>query len=115
MAELVIDDTTVRVELSALERAGAVRLDDLVVDRAAVTLVRSTTEPFGELRGLRAPGTGFPGRIALGTWRGRFGKDFVSIRGHDAEAVVIELTGAPWARLVVGVDDATPVLAALRA
>ena len=36
-------------------------------------------QPFRELSGLRAPGTGLPGVIALGTWRGRGQKDFAAL------------------------------------
>lgn len=113
MAELLVDDTHIHVLLSPLEKLGALR-GDLSVPRSAVAAARSTDRPFAELRGLRAPGTGWPGVIALGTWRGRRGKDFVAIRRGDPEAVVLELEGADHARIIIGVADATPILAQLR-
>lgn len=113
MAQLVLDDTHVHVRLSALERAGALH-GDLSIPRSAVSLARATDQPFAEVRGIRAPGTGVPRAIALGTWRRRHGKDFVAVRRGDPEAVVLELEGVDFARVVVGVPDAASVLAQLR-
>lgn len=115
VAEIIVDDTHVHVVLTPLERLGALH-GDLSVRREVVRLVRSTDQPFAELRGIRAPGTGIPRVMALGTWRGRHGRDFVAIRRGDAEAVVLELEdGTGFSQVVVGVDDATPVLEQLRA
>ena len=47
----------------------------------------------GELRGLRAPGTGIPGVIALGTWRSKGAKDFAAVY-RGGPAVVVELARA---------------------
>ena len=112
MAELDIDQADLVVHLSPLERLGSMH-GDVRVPRSAVREVRVAARPFAELRGLRAPGTGFPGVIALGTWRRRRGrKDFAAIyRGRDA--VVVELDGAVagYGRLVVSVADAAAVVA----
>lgn len=113
MANLVVDDTHVHVILSPAERVAAFH-GDLSIERTAIVSVRSTDQPFAELRGIRAPGTGIPRVIAIGTWRSRHGKDFVAIRRGDPEAVVLELDGAGNARVVIGVPDATPILAQLR-
>ena len=40
---------------------------------------RAVEDPWAELRGIRSPGTGWPKRIALGTWRFSGGKDFVAL------------------------------------
>jgi hypothetical protein len=92
------------VLLNDLEKMGALR-GIVRVPAAAVRSVRLSERPFRELRGIRAPGTGFPGVVALGTWRYRDGKDFVAVyRGEPA--VVVELAGAPFARLIVSSHDA---------
>jgi hypothetical protein len=64
-----------------------------------------STTPFRDLRGIRAPGTGLPGVIALGTWRYRGGKDFAALY-RGGPALVIELDGAEYRRLLVSAHDA---------
>jgi len=64
------------------------------------------------LRGVRAPETGVTGRIALGTWRYRGGKDFAALYGGKP-AVIVHLRDAPFRRLLVSADDAEPLAAAI--
>ena len=44
----------------------------------------------------------------MGTRRGGFGKDFAAVHGQGS-AVVVELDGAPYGRLVATMDDADTV------
>ena len=90
--------------LRALEKAESVH-GDIRVPLSAVRAVRSVDDPWPELRGIRAPGTGIPNVIAVGTRRGSFGKDFAAVHG-EGPAVVVELDGTDFARLVVTSDDA---------
>ena len=62
---------------------------------------------------MRAPGTGLPGVLALGTWRGNGGKDFAALY-RGGPAVVVELEGAPFRRLLVSAHDAPAVAELLR-
>ena len=103
MAQIVTSDDTVVVELSPVEKVGALH-GDVRVPRSAVRDVRVVEDGFSERRGLRSPGTAVPRTVALGTWRGRDGKDFVAIR-RGKPAVVVELDGAGYDRLIVSVDD----------
>ena len=48
----------------------------------------------------------------MGTRRGSFGKDFAAVHGKGP-ALVIELGGAEWARLVLTADDPSGLLAEL--
>jgi hypothetical protein len=57
--------------------------------------------------------TGVPDVIAVGTRRGSFGKDFAAVHG-TGPAVVVELGGADFARLVVTSDDAPATAEAIR-
>jgi hypothetical protein len=100
------------VVLNDLEKAGALR-GDVRVPASSVRDVRVTYSPFNELRGMRAPGTGLPGVIALGTWRGNGYKDFAALY-RGGPAVVVELEGAPWRRLLVSAHDAPAVVDRLR-
>jgi len=65
-------------------------------------------------RGIRAPGTAVPGRYWAGTWRGKAGKEFWIVR-DKTKAVVVELTGNDYTRVVVEVADQDAVVAAVRA
>jgi hypothetical protein len=112
MAELRVNGTELVVTLSELERLGAFR-GDIRVPLTAVRAVRVADEPRPELRGVRAPGTGIPGIIALGARRGE-GHDFAAVY-HDRPAVVVELEGATFDRLVISVDNPDATAAAIRA
>ncbi len=109
MAELSIDGDELVIGLSRWEQLGALR-GDLRVPVSAIAGVREVAAASRELRGFRAPGTGWPGRIALGTWRGRFGKDFVATYRREP-GVVIELQGQPFSRLIISGDVPSALLA----
>ncbi len=84
MARLMREDRDLVLRLSPIEKLGGLH-GDIRVPLEAVQDVSVRRQPFGELRGIRAPGTGLPRRIALGTWRYRGGKDFAALyRGSPA-------------------------------
>jgi hypothetical protein len=51
------------------------------------------------LRGVRAPGTGIPYVVLLGTMRGRGYRDFVAIKGNE-KGVILTLNSAPFTRWI---------------
>ena len=104
MAELLIDGAELVLHLRALEKAEGVH-GDIRIPLSAVTTVRAVDDPWSELRGIRAPGTGVPNVIAVGTRRGKFGKDFAAVHGKGP-AVVVELEGVDYERLIFTLDDA---------
>jgi hypothetical protein len=104
VADLDVEGNELVLRLRALEKAESVH-GDIRVPLSAVRAVRSVDDPWPELRGIRAPGTGIPNVIAVGTRRGSFGKDFAAVHG-EGPAVVVELDGTDFARLVVTSDDA---------
>ncbi len=113
MAQLITDGGELVLRLSALEKLGALH-GDIHVPLAAVERVARLERGFSALRGVRAPGTGFPRVIALGTWRSTGGRDFAAIhRGRPA--LVVDLRDQPFRRLVVSVDDPDATAARLLA
>jgi hypothetical protein len=104
VADLDVEGDELVLHMRTLEKAEGVH-GDIRVPLSAVTAVRFVEDPWPELRGIRAPGTGLPGVIAVGTRRGGFGKDFAAVHGKGP-AVVVELDGAEYGRLVVTSDDA---------
>jgi hypothetical protein len=104
MARVGREGDELAVRLNDLEKAGALR-GDVRVPMSSVRSVTVSTTPFRDLRGIRAPGTGLPGVVALGTWRYRGGKDFAALY-RGGPALVIELDGAEYRRLLVSAHDA---------
>jgi len=102
VAEITGDQLVVTMQ--GMDRVWSLR------SRIAVPLsaVRGATADPGITRepaGFRAPGTHLPGTITAGTYRKDGRRTFWNLR-HKQEAVVIELTGERFSRLVLGVDDA---------
>ena len=109
-----MDGTDLVLHLSGVEKAEGLHRD-IRVPLRAVSAVRVVDSAWsGELRGWRAPGTGVPNVIAVGTRRGGFGKDFAAVHG-TGPAVVVELEGAEYGRLVLTADDAEATAAPVRA
>jgi hypothetical protein len=104
VAEFEIDGADLVLHLRAIEKAEGAH-GDIRVPLSAVTAVRAVDDAWPELRGIRAPGTGLPNVIAVGTRRGKFGKDFAAVHGKGP-AVVVELEGVDYGRLIVTLDDA---------
>ncbi|MDQ4098041.1 MAG: hypothetical protein M3144_09265 [Actinomycetota bacterium] len=115
MARLEVSGSEVVVRLSAPEKLGAFH-GNVRVPRQAVKEVRVAASPWREVRGLRAPGTAFPGLIALGTFRGRGWKDFVAIY-RKRRGVVLELgeNASGFRRIVLSDDSPEETVARLQA
>ena len=111
MAKLLVDDNVVTVSLSVIEKAEAFH-GDVSVPRTAVVSARVVPDGLDEVHGLRMPGTGLPGVIMVGTWRDKQGVTFAACHGRRP-AVVLELAGQHYDRLVVTVENPDEVAAAL--
>ena len=109
MAQLIVHDDSVMLALSRLEQLEGFRRN-LCTPLSSIAVVQAVTDPWPELRGIRAPGTGFPGVVAVGTRRGSFGKDFAAVHGKGP-GVVVEMVGQEFQRWVLTVDDPDPVVA----
>jgi len=113
VATLTTTADSVTLALSRFERLEGIH-GDITAAASSVTAVRASQDLWSELRGLRAPGTGIPGVIAVCTCRGSFGKDFAVVHGKRP-GVVVEFKGEPFQRWVVSVDDPDQVVAAVAA
>jgi hypothetical protein len=89
MAHLVVDGEKVRLHLSVLEILGAFHRSP-EVDLSEVESIEIEETPWVRevLKGVRAPGTGIPFLIMLGTMRYRGGRDFVAIYRRKPAAII---------------------------
>jgi len=111
MAKLLVNDDLVTVSLSAVEKAETVH-GEMSVPRTAVVSARVVPDGMDEVHGLRMPGTGLPGVIMVGTWRDKEKVTFAVCHGRRP-AVVLELAGQHYDRIVVTVENPDEVVASL--
>jgi hypothetical protein len=110
MATLIVTGDSVTVQLTDMEKLETLH-GDVIVARSTVVGARVVQDAMSEVHGLRAPGTGLPGVIIAGTYRGREGNTFAVCHGRGP-GIVIELVDAPYAKIVLTLDD--PEAAAAR-
>jgi len=113
VARLIVDGADLVVGLSWLEKLGAVHGNVRVPLRAVRSAV-AEPDPWQALRGVKLAGTGIPHVAVLGTRHFDGGRDFAAVVGRRP-AVRVELgQEAPYAQLLVSVDDAEGTVAAIR-
>ncbi|MGH9047561.1 MAG: hypothetical protein ACRDVW_09665 [Acidimicrobiales bacterium] len=112
MARFLIDGQKLCLRLNWMEKLEAAHAN-VRVPLAAVSSVRSVAAAWPELRGIRAPGTGIPGVIAVGTRRGPFGKDFAAVHGKGS-AVVVECENGPYQRIVATHEHSEDIASMIR-
>jgi hypothetical protein len=115
MADVIPEGDQLLVRLTGWERLAALR-GDVRLPLSAVSSAVVERFPWRALRGYRAPGTGWPGRIAYGVRRLTGDrKDFTAVLG-ERPALRIELNSpSPFARLVITVDEPDVAAARIRA
>jgi hypothetical protein len=96
--------------LSVAEKIQALH-GNVTVPRTAVIGVRAVPDGMAEVRGIRT-GTGLPGVIVVGTARDGDSVTFAVCRGR-APAVVLDLAGQPYDRIVVTVANPGEIISGL--
>lgn len=108
MANLMIENDILRIELSVSERFLTIHGRDIEIPLADIVEVSVVDDVMGALEGLRMPGTGIPGILALGTWRGHDGDsvfhDFALIH-RAGSGVVVAAQNAVYRRVLLSTDD----------
>jgi hypothetical protein len=109
MARLVMSESKVRLELSLLEVLGAFHASpEINLDQVESVEVVENPWTGDLLKGVRAPGTGIPFVILLGTMRYAKGKDFCVFYRRKPTAV-ITLKSCPFKRWIVRLSDMNQV------
>ena len=105
MAQVIEEGSELRLILSPLERIGAMH-GSLSAPKSSLVNTFVMDQPWDRkvgMKGARAPGTGVPGVIMLGTLRGRGFKDFAAVHGKRS-AKVFEFEGQEFRRWIVTLD-----------
>ncbi len=112
MAELVVEGDQVVLRMSGLEEAEALH-GEVRVPLSAVVGVEVLDDAIGAVEGLRAPGLGVPGAVAVGTFRAHDAKTFAVVHHATPRGVRVDLAGADYDRLIVGCADPEAIAAKL--
>jgi hypothetical protein len=105
MAEIQVEGGQVSIHLSVPEKIGALH-GDLHFPVSAVRAVRVVDKPFSEVEGIRSPGTGVPGLIALGTYRAHGSRHFVAVyRGERGVVIDIDAETTKYRRVILSAKD----------
>ncbi len=102
MAKVIEIGDQLVLKLSRLEKIGSLH-KSLRVPKSSLVSIEDIPNPWFKangLRGLRAPGTGLPGVVMLGTLRRKNGKEFAAVYGRGV-AKVYTFNGGPFKRWIV--------------
>ena len=115
MSSVTVRDGALRIELTVPERVLSLHGANIEVPLDEVRGARVVRDIFGQLRGMRMPGAGIPGLLAIGTWRGvsdgRTFHDFALI--HHSGLGLLVTTSGHYDRLLLGTDEPDKLLAEL--
>jgi len=103
MATVEITDQTVRVHLTTRERVAALH-SSFTIDRDQIVAVESVSNAVAAPRGLRSPGLALPGRVKIGVWRSRAGRQFVDVR-RGIPGVRLRLKGHRYHEVLLSIAD----------
>ena len=96
-------------DLETSARMNSALYRPVLVPRSALTSARAVADGMDEVHGLRAPGTGVPGVLLAGTFHHR-GTSTFALCHRRTPAVVLELHGQSFDRVVVTVEDPQSVV-----
>ena len=99
MARLHADSGSLTLALTRAEKLQALH-SDITVALDHVVSIEPVADLWSHLRGIRAPGTGIPRRILLGTTRYQGGRDFCIAR-YNTAGIVVTLCDEQFTRLLV--------------
>ena len=91
MAKVIEEGNELVLKLSRLEKLGAFHTS-IRAPKNSLLEIKEMANPWSRsdgMKGLRAPGTGCPKVIMLGTLRKRKGKDFAAVYGRGSAKVYV--------------------------
>lgn len=103
MAQLHVAGAALKLLLSRAEKLQTLH-SDFEVPLEHVVAVDPAHDLWPHLRGIRAPGTGIPRVLLLGTLRFKNGRDFC-IAYHGKPGVIIRLRDERYERLLIATES----------
>ncbi|MET4159259.1 hypothetical protein [Agromyces sp. PvR057] len=113
MAQLRVHSDRIEVLLTAAEKSLSLRSADIVVQRDDIRSATITDDPWVWIRGIRTRGSVVPLVVAVGAWKYHGGLDFVIVKGKR-QAVVLELAGGEFARIILSTNHAAALIDRLK-
>jgi hypothetical protein len=113
MANLRVHNDRLEVHLTPAEKTLAMRSADVIVQRDDIRSATITDDPWIWIRGIRRRGTEVPLVVAVGVWKTHGGSDFVLVK-RKRQAIVLELSGGEFARLVLSTSRAVELIDKLK-
>lgn len=113
MANLRVHNDRLEVHLTPAEKTLAMRTADVIVQRDDIRSAIITDDPWIWIRGIRRRGSEVPLVVAVGVWKTHGGSDFVLVK-RKRQAVVLELSGGEFARLVLSTSRASELIDRLK-
>jgi hypothetical protein len=113
MAVLFVHTDRLEIRLTRAEKILSFRRTDINVPLEQIKSAVITEDPWVWVRGIRAPGAAVPLTLAVGTWKFHDGKDFLIVK-KTRTAVVIDLDGHEFSRVMLTTTHAVELLHALR-
>jgi hypothetical protein len=114
VADVRVDGGEIVVALGSGEKVEAIH-GDLRLPLAALTDAEVVDDPIDAVHGWRAPGTGVPGLVAVGTYRDGGRKVFAVVHHNTHRGVRLRFDGADYDEVIVGCDDPEAIVAELNA
>ena len=104
MAQIIEQGDKIVLSLSKVEKIACLH-GDIVANKSDLASQKIVAKPWrsGLLRGFRAPGTGIPFYLLLGTMRYKGGRDFTVIYGNQP-VEVFEFKSGPHKRWIITKD-----------
>jgi hypothetical protein len=113
MANLRVHNDRLEVHLTPAEKTLAIRSADVIVQRDDIRSATITDDPWIWIRGIRRRGSEVPLVLAAGVWKTHGGSDFVLVK-RKRQAIVLELSGGEFARLVLSTSRAVELIDRLK-
>ncbi len=112
MAKIAIEDDQVVLRLSRAEKVEGLH-GDLRAPLSALRGVDVLEDAMGAVHGMRMPGTGVPGFVAVGTYVDQGTRTFAVVHHGNPRGVRICFGGADYDDWVIGCADPDGVAASL--